>query len=195
MSNDAIASSNLRLDVTLNVNAGDQAPLIPIAGQVGEYSREQFRDLFHKFAQGALQSSITVSTSLTYASNTYTIASGNLSANDTLTIGGVVLTAVASGATGAQFNIGTSALATAQNLAALINSYTNSSSNNGTVGMITASAAAGTSSSGVVTMTAAAAGSIGNAIATSKSASNGTLLHTTLVGGTTPSAVLTNLGY
>jgi hypothetical protein len=55
-----------------------------------------------------------------YATGSITLTS-NPSASDTVTINGVVITFVASGATGAQVNIGTAAADTATNLAALIN--------------------------------------------------------------------------
>jgi hypothetical protein len=49
------------------------------------------------------------------------ITHANVTAADTVTIGGIVFTAVASGATGNQFNIGADATADAVNLAAAIN--------------------------------------------------------------------------
>lgn len=53
-------------------------------------------------------------------SNTYTITT-NFVANDTVVFGGVTFTAVASGATGNQFNIGADTTASATNLASAIN--------------------------------------------------------------------------
>jgi phage tail sheath gpL-like len=73
---------------------------------------------------------------------TITITHANLTAADTVTIGAAVYTAVASGATGNQFNIGADATADANNLAAAINASPD------LAGLVTASAA-----SGVVTLT------------------------------------------
>lgn len=53
--------------------------------------------------------------------------SGNLAVGDTITINGVVFTAVASGATGAQFNIGGSLSATIDNIVTVLNASANGS--------------------------------------------------------------------
>lgn len=111
---------------------------------------------------GAYDAVLAVSTSSANpvaASGTVTITHANVAANDTVTIGGLVLTAVASGATGPQFNIGADATADAVNLAAAVNA-------NATLAPhVTASSAAG-----VVTVAAKSKGSIGNLVvmATSK---------------------------
>jgi hypothetical protein len=68
---------------------------------------------------GSQRSFTKISTNSTQASGTITLAS--MVATDTVTINGVVFTAVASGATGNQFNVGVSDTATAANLAAAIN--------------------------------------------------------------------------
>lgn len=73
---------------------------------------------------------------------TITITHANLTAADTVTIGAAVYTAVASGATGNQFNIGADATAAAANLAAAINGSAD------LAGLATA-----TSALGVVTIT------------------------------------------
>jgi len=80
-----------------------------------------------------------------------------LAANDTLVIGGVTLTAKASGAVANQFNIGGSATLTAAAIAAAINLTTNSF--NGVYA---------TSSVGVVTIFANVPGAIGNMISVSR---------------------------
>lgn len=93
------------------------------------------------------------------ASGSIAITHANLTADDTVTIGGVTITAKASGATaGIQFNIGANATADAVNLAAAINANTTLSKH------LTASAATGT-----VTLTANLKGSIGNLIVMSTS--------------------------
>jgi phage tail sheath gpL-like len=79
--------------------------------------------------------------------------SGVASANDTVLINGVTFTAVASGATGNQWNIGASATASAANLATAINGSVTSLVS----GYVTASAATGT-----LTITSAFYGLTGN---------------------------------
>lgn len=92
------------------------------------------------------------------------------SADETVTIGNVVFTAKASGATGNQFNIGASATITAANLAAAINASTTMA------GRITA-----TSAAGVVTLTVSVPGLIGNSVQLSETLSNATI--TAFAGG------------
>lgn len=93
----------------------------------------------------------------------------NLIANDTGTVDGVVYTAVASGATGQQFNIGANAAATAAALAAIINPSAN-----------VAAAATGA----VVNLTAKALGLAGNARAlATNAAARITLSGAMLTGG------------
>lgn len=102
------------------------------------------------------------------ATGTITLTA-NLLVNDTVTVDGTVYTAVASGATGQQFNLGGTAALTATALAAIINPSAN-----------VAAAAAGT----VVTLTAKALGLGGNArtLATNAPA-RATLSGATLSGG------------
>jgi len=93
----------------------------------------------------------------------------NLIANDTVTVDGVVYTAVASGATGQQFNIGANAAATAPAMAAIINPSAN---------------VAAVATGAVVNLTAKALGLAGNARALStNAAARITLSGATLTGG------------
>lgn len=93
----------------------------------------------------------------------------NLIANDTVTVDGVVYTAVASGATGQQFNIGANAAATATAMAAVINPSAN---------------VAAVATGSVVNLTAKALGLPGNARAlATNAAARITLSGTTLTGG------------
>ena len=93
----------------------------------------------------------------------------NLIANDTVTVDGVVYTAVASGATGQQFNIGANAAATATAMAAIINPSAN---------------VAAVATGAVVNLTAKALGLAGNARALATNASARiTLSGATLTGG------------
>lgn len=82
----------------------------------------------------------------TAGSRTYPIST-NAVATDTVTIGGVTFTAVASGATGNQFNVGASTTATATNLAAVLNA-------NATISALYTA----TASTNVVTLTEKTAG-------------------------------------
>ncbi|GAC1606491.1 MAG: hypothetical protein NVS3B3_06770 [Aquirhabdus sp.] len=88
------------------------------------------------------------------ASGTLTFSSAGV-ATDTASINGVVFTAVASGATGNQWNVGATATISAANLASAINASATALVS----GQVTAVAA-----SGVITLTAIAKGVTGNAI-------------------------------
>lgn len=114
---------------------------------------------------------VTVLAGAVKASGTATLVS--VVATDSITIAGTTLTAVASGATSAQFNVGANDTATAANLAAAINA------NTALQGIVDA-----TSALGVVTITAAKPGKLGNLIAVTKTGSTITLSGAALTGGT-----------
>lgn len=103
---------------------------------------------------------------------------GAPTATDTITINGVIFTARASGATGDEFNIGTTVTETAANLAAAINAST-------TAGIINTVRA--TSAAGVVTFYSVVPGPVGKNIPLSESLDNFTLAQTTLTTGGTQS--------
>jgi hypothetical protein len=117
------------------------------------------------------------------ASNVFTITASNLSAADTVTIGGTTFTAESSGAVGNQFNVGASALITGQNLAAAINAYSATSPN--FVAVTTGT------TTGIVTVTCLLPGTIGNNVSVSKSASNGSWSHSTFFAGGTDALIQT----
>ena len=94
---------------------------------------------------------ISIEGQATAASGTYTLTS--VVATDAVAVNGVTFTAVASGATGNQFNVGVSDTATATNLAAAINASATALVS----GYVTASSAAT-----VVTVTAVQKGLAGN---------------------------------
>jgi phage tail sheath gpL-like len=100
------------------------------------------------------------------ASGTFTF-SGASTAGDTILINGVTFTAVASGATGNQFNVGASASAQATNLASAINGSATALVNT----TVTALAA-----SGVVTITAVKNGAMGNAVTIAKGTDAGSVV-------------------
>jgi acetylglutamate kinase len=93
-------------------------------------------------------------------------------ATDTVTVNGISFACVASGATGAQYNVGADDTATAVALAAALNANTTLD------GMIIA-----TASLGVVTVTSLIPGEIGNAMTIAISA-HGTVSGARLAGGT-----------
>lgn len=85
---------------------------------------------------GALAAAVAAGMIAVAGAKTFTVAT-NAVATDTVTIGGVAFTAKASGATGAQFNIGVDAAATAANFATVLGA-------NATVGAKYSAAAVGT---------------------------------------------------
>jgi hypothetical protein len=132
--------------------------------------------LFKRLAAGTISGSVIAqkaSVAAVRASGTITITHAQLDANDTVTICGITITAKASGATGAQFNIGANATADAAALAACINALA-------TLNIYVSA----TSALGVVTVTANQAGVVGNlfAMATSDGTAYG-LSAAALAGG------------
>jgi phage tail sheath gpL-like len=123
-----------------------------------------------------------LSAGLLQASGTVTLSS--LVATDTVTVNGVVFTAVASGATGNQFNVGGSDTITATNLAVAINASVTAK----VVNVVTASA-----SGPVVTVTAVQPGLQGNMNTLAISA-HGSVSGAFLTGGTDGDQVATNFG-
>lgn len=108
----------------------------------------------------------------TRATGTLTFGSAG-NATDTIVINGHTITQVASGATGAQINIGADATATALNL----KNYLNQASVQALTGV------SATSAAGVVTLTALVGGTAGNSITTTETGSTVTASGGTLSGG------------
>jgi phage tail sheath gpL-like len=104
-------------------------------------------------------------------SATGTITFSSLANNDTITVGGVVFTAKTSGATGAQFNLGSNDTDAAANAVVVLNAHA-------TVGTYVRC----TSALGVITLTAARAGAAGNLIGLAISA-HGSVSAATLASG------------
>lgn len=104
---------------------------------------------------------------------TGTLTGTSVIATDAVTIAGVTLTCVASGATEDQFNIGADDDETMENLAAAINAHSDLS------GIVTADTAAN-----VVTVSAAKPGLIGNGLAISSADATIVASGTHLTGGT-----------
>lgn len=99
--------------------------------------------------------------------------------NQTCLINGVTFTAVTSGATGNQFNIGGTVTISATNLAAAINASVTAF----VTGVVTA-----TSAAGVVTITAVTPGLVGNSLLLATSMTNTTVSGAKLTGGLNPVA-------
>ncbi|CAB4162548.1 hypothetical protein UFOVP786_69 [uncultured Caudovirales phage] len=119
----------------------------------------------------------TAQTGDTYANGTLTFG-GQPTANDTVTLNGTAITFKASGATGAQVNIGATATLTATNLLTYITTNT--------VALGINAAQAGT----VLTVEANAAGAVGNAITLAKSGTYPSLSDAHLTGGGDDTTVL-----
>lgn len=126
--------------------------------------------MFRAFIDGSYRSNIQVIQGGVYASGTATFAS--VVATDTLVIGGVTITAVNSGATSVQFNVGSSDTETAANAVATINALT-------TLNKVVQA----TSALGVITISSLYPGTIGNLI--TLSSTGGTItVGASLTGGT-----------
>jgi phage tail sheath gpL-like len=127
---------------------------------------------FASLASGNRMATVELAVAAVAATGTVTLASVNVS--DTVTIDGIVFTAVASGATGNQFNQGGTDTVDAESLVSAVNANTTLD------GRLVASNVAG-----VVTFTALEPGELGNSI--SLASSNGTRLAVSgaaLAGGT-----------
>lgn len=132
---------------------------------------------FEGVAIGAITEAVTINSGPTYASGTISIATGNMSDADTITINSVVLTAKTTPTTSAMFKVGSTALQTAINLRNCINGLS-------TLNTLVRATYAKSSTTGVVTVTALGAGTSGN-YAWSQSGSNVTLAGTTAMSGGT----------
>jgi hypothetical protein len=127
-------------------------------------------DYFQKVCSGSRAGVVQTKIGAVKAAGTVTLVSQV--ATNTVTINGVVLTAVASGATTDQYNVGGGDTTAAASLASAINANTTLD------GMVVA-----TSSLGVVTVTALVPGELGNAITLAISA-NGSVSAARMAGGT-----------
>lgn len=157
---------NLQIDVSVNDADRAQAYLNARAGLKPE-NLENLSAYLAALSGGAhsMDSAILVISNPALATITFT---GAPTASQTFTINGVTFTAVSSGATGNQFNIGGTPTITATNLAAAINA----SSSAKLINSLRASSAAG-----VVTLTASIPGFAGLGL----SCANVNLSNTTVV--------------
>lgn len=170
-SDDLGATENLLEDDTLGIGRDAKAPIFDVINNTGKASVPvDLRNfgLWLKLLFGAPTSSTGQA-----ASGTLTF-SGLPAANSTVTIAGVAVTFVASGATGNQSNIGASPSATVTALAAMLNAVSSGSLSNQTY----------TATGAVLTVTSKTAGTSGNAVTlVASAASNALASATTLLGG------------
>ncbi len=163
----------------LTVNTDDNAaqvanllsPTVSVsAGNVWEINRN-WGSYFHSVSDGAKNTSTVYADTMVQATATIT-STGAATANDTVTVANVVLTAVASGAVPAngEWNVSGTVGTQAASIALAINSIPTLS------GIVTA-----TSNLGIVTVTSVAPGLPGNGLAISESADNVT--NTAFAGG------------
>lgn len=143
--------------------------LLPFAGS-GTTVLNRIRFFIGDLINGVWRSNTLVLQGGTYATGTATLSS--VIATNTLVIGGVTITGVASGATSVQFNIGGTDTITAANIVATINALT-------TLNKVVQAS----SSAAVVTIMSLIPGTIGNLITTT--AGGGTItVAAALTGGT-----------
>lgn len=145
-------------DTLTAAQLADKARLAPL----GRPAAVGLANHINSIAAGVNSGLLTVQVGATQATATVTFT-GAPTADETITIGHVVLTAKSSGAIANQFNIGGTVTLTAAALAACINASTNLS------GIVTA-----TSAAGVVTITSVVPGKVGSALQLSESLSNTT---------------------
>lgn len=177
-------SSKFVLVVTTNndagTTAGEIAPSTSVPGQpmttgAGAWAAVQNIGKFLESESMGRGINIVYFDTAVSASTTGTFT-GSPSNNETITVNGVVFTAKTSGATGNQFNIGSSVTANAANLATAINAST-------TAGIINTVGA--TSALGVVTFFSIVPGSVGLNIPITEALSNFTVAAATFsTGGT-----------
>lgn len=140
--------------ITHNDSITDMGNILQPASTGHRMAATQLCNYVNALASGQRAASIACGVGAVKASGTITF-SGVGAANDTVLVNGVTFTAVASGATGNQWNVGGTAALSAAALAAAINASVTALVS----GYVTAAAV-----SGVVTITAARPGILGNAV-------------------------------
>jgi hypothetical protein len=130
----------------------------------------KLKDYVKSITSGIRPGVVQTKANMAKASGTFTV--GTMVANDTITINGIVFTAVGTAATALQFTIGGDAPTTATNAIAKFNADTTLD------GMVIATAV-----TSVITITALVPGELGNAVTIANSA-NATASGARLTGGT-----------
>lgn len=156
--------------VTLDETQGNTENDLMAENNLVELAGLKLKTFFRAITSGIRPAVVYTKSNAVKATGTVTLSAHV--ATDTVTVSGVVLTAVVSGATGPQYNVGGSDAITADNLAAAINE-------NATLSAIVKA----TSALGVVTLTALMPGALGNAVTLAISA-HGTVSAARLAGGT-----------
>lgn len=179
-------SSKLILEIESEMNATQQVANLSKDVSAQHTGLRELINLLEGMEQGAYNGVVNVKLGAVAASLAGTF-SGAPSADDTITLNGVVFTAKASGATGNQFNIGANVTATALNFLTAVNA----SATAGVKDVIFVSQVAG-----VVTVIAQQAGKIGNAIIVAESCTNFAFAGaaTVLAGGTQQTNVTYQFG-
>lgn len=172
--------------VTINCSLTSDIPTTPFTAKGKAQGLQNLAKILKGLSAGTIlgRADVHTSTSATVAAaGTITLTYANIDAAETVTIGGVVFTARASGATGNEFNKETDATVTAANFVTAINA--NATLNKHLLA---------TSAAGVITITARLKGSIGNLIVMSTSDATAFAL-VQLTGGTGgPETAATVLG-
>lgn len=160
------------MTIVIQTNANYPATgILPVAGAGGtSLAQKRLEQFLCSALTGAWRSNSLVIQGGVYATGTATFAS--VVATNTLVIGGVTITAVASGATSVQFNVGASNTITASNAVNTINALT-------TINKVVQA----TSAAGVITIASLVPGTIGNLITLSTNAGTITV-GSALTGGT-----------
>ena len=159
------------IQLHLGLDATQTVALLNKSTTAGKEQVQALIGLLEGIQGGVYNAHLNVKLGCDFASKTGTFT-GDPSADETVTIGGVVFTAKASGATGNQYNIGANVTAHAANLAAAINA---SSSVNHSI--------LATSALGVITITSKIPGKVGNLITLAESTSNFTWAGSVLASG------------
>lgn len=162
----------------------DQVSVTPSAGSPGGGGGADvwtfFRDLgeyFEKVAIGAKSVSLEYSDGVATALATGTITfTGNPANNDTITIGGVLITLVSGTPSGSQVKIGATQAAT---MAAIVTFINNNGSSNNLIGLVNATLTSAT----VITINSDYPGLVGNLITMSKVCANISAITSPLAGG------------
>jgi phage tail sheath gpL-like len=163
---------NSTVRILVKSNENNLATALKTQGGPSAWYLRKIETMFGRFALGAFASNVAVCPTVVAATGTVTIAA--MVATDTVTTNGTAFTAVVSGATANQFNIGGSDTITATNLAASINASVTTTIK----GVVSATALAT-----VVTLTAVVPGNVGNANTLAISA-HGSVSAARMTGGT-----------
>lgn len=155
--NAANAQVNSIIRLVVKADRNDATGMFKTQGGPASYYIRKLASYFGSIQVGAINANVVATPGMVFA--TGTITNTALAAADTITIGAQTLTAVSSGATANQFNIGGSVTITAANIVTVVNSHA-----------VLSKVVSASSLAGVITLTAVVPGIIGNQIALAISA-------------------------